>query len=225
MKYRFLYIALGFALINWIAATKKWKWLVYITKPAVLLALIAYVVQLRPYLISPTGHFNWLLVALIFSMVGDIFLMLPGNLFIPGLISFLMAHVAYIISFASISTFSFNAAFVIVIVMVALTAYQIFQRISDTLKHTNNTKMQIPVFIYIGTVAIMVIMALHTLVSNSFENYRALFASGGALLFLVSDTWLAWDRFVEPIPWRDFRVMATYHVGQAFLCLGFLMTF
>ena len=68
MKYRFLYIALYIAIVNWIAATKKWKWLVYLTKPAVILAIMAYVWRLRPYLIASDGRFNWLIGALLFSL-------------------------------------------------------------------------------------------------------------------------------------------------------------
>ncbi|MBT3391827.1 MAG: lysoplasmalogenase [Chloroflexi bacterium] len=225
MKYRFLYIALYIAIVNWIAATKKWKWLVYLTKPAVILAIMAYVWRLRPYLIASDGRFNWLIGALLFSLVGDILLMLPGNFFTPGLVAFLLGHVAYIISFAAVSTFTLNAPLIIVVSMVSVTANQIYRQITRALEHRGNQKLKIPVLIYTSTISVMLIMALNTLTSNSFETYRALFASGGALLFSLSDTWLAWDRFVEPLPWRNFRVMATYHVGQAFLCLGFLMTF
>lgn len=225
MKYRFLYIALYIAIVNWVAVTKKWKWLVYLTKPAVMLAIMAYVWRLRPYLMAPDDRFNWLLGALFFSLVGDILLMLPGNFFIPGLIAFLLGHVAYIISFAAVSTFTLNAPLIIVIAMVSVTAYQIYRQIAGALTHSGKDKVKIPILIYTGTLSVTLIMALNTLTSNSFETYRALFASGGALLFSLSDTWLAWDRFVEPLPWRDFRIMATYHVGQAFLCLGFLMTF
>lgn len=225
MKYRFLYIAFYIAIVNWIAATKKWKWLVYLTKPAVMLAIMAYVWRLRPYLLSPDGRVNWLIGALLFSLVGDVLLMLPGNFFVPGLMAFLVGHVAYIVSFAAVSTFTVNAPLIIVVSMVSASAYQIYRQIATALERSGNQKLKIPVLIYTSTLSAMLIMALNTLTSNSFENYRALFASGGALLFLLSDTWLAWDRFVEPLPWRDFRIMATYHAGQAFLCLGFLMTF
>lgn len=45
-------------------------------------------------------RFDALLIgALLFSLAGDVFLMLPGNYFIPGLASFLVAHVFYIALF------------------------------------------------------------------------------------------------------------------------------
>jgi uncharacterized membrane protein YhhN len=44
----------------------------------------------------------------------------------------------------------------------------------------------------------------------------------GATVFVASDTTLAVNRFVRPLPRADVVVMVTYHVGQALIVLGVL---
>ncbi len=221
MNFEFVQIALGTAVLNWIAVARQWKWLEYITKPATMLALMAFVWEFRPGL-TFFDDLNWLLLALFFSLAGDVFLMLPGNLFIPGLVSFLLAHVAYIMALW-ISLPPFGLASLMVILMVAVTSLQIYRRIAAGLHRSGETGMKIPVLLYTTVISVMVIFALLTLVSSGWENYRAILLSAGALLFYISDTWLAWDRFVEPLKHLDLRVMVSYHLAQICLCLGFLV--
>ncbi|MBC8504212.1 MAG: lysoplasmalogenase [Anaerolineales bacterium] len=221
-KYLFAQIAAGLAVFNWLAVALKWKWLEYIAKPAIMLALIAFVWRLRPGLVIH-GNINWLLFALFFSLAGDIFLMLPRNLFLPGLVSFLLAHIAYIFAL-SLTLPSFDLAVLLVILMVGLTSFQIYRRVAGGLEISGQTEMKIPIILYTSVISVMVIFALLTLVSNDIENYRALLLSAGALLFFISDTWIAWDRFVEPLKFRDLRVMVSYHIAQICLCLGFLVS-
>jgi uncharacterized membrane protein YhhN len=39
----------------------------------------------------------------------------------------------------------------------------------------------------------------------------------GALLFVISDFILAWNKFVEPVPYRDYLVLGTYYAAPWFL--------
>ena len=86
-------VAFGvFALLDWLAVSRGIRALEYVAKPATLLALLAY---------AAFGHASpWLVAALVFSLLGDIFLMLPADLFLAGLAAFLIAHLAYIGAFA-----------------------------------------------------------------------------------------------------------------------------
>jgi uncharacterized membrane protein YhhN len=218
-KYTLLQIALGIAVFNWLAVSVRWKWLEYLTKPAVMIAMIAGVFRLRPGLVAQ-GQVNWLALALIFSLVGDIFLMLPGDRFIPGLAAFLLAHVAYIINFSVGGGFSINPATLILAALVAATSLQLYRRIAAGLTRKGQHKLKLPVLAYTIVISTMTLIALNTLTTPAWENYRALMIGAGALLFMLSDTWIAWDRFVEPLRWRDLRVMMTYHLGQLLLVLG-----
>src|SRR5437016_14122422 len=85
-------VAFGvFALLDWLAVSRRIRALEYVAKPATLLALLAY---------AAFGHASpWLVAALAFSLLGDIFLMLPADLFLAGLAAFLIAHLAYIGAF------------------------------------------------------------------------------------------------------------------------------
>jgi len=45
------------------------------------------------------------------------------------------------------------------------------------------------------------------------------------LLFFISETFNAWIRFVNPLPYGRLRVMVTYHLGQILIALGALLHF
>jgi uncharacterized membrane protein YhhN len=47
-------------------------------------------------------------------------------------------------------------------------------------------------------------------------------AGVGAVLFLISDTLLAWNRFVRPVRFGSLGVHVTYHVAQGLLVLSLL---
>ncbi len=217
-KYTLLQTALVIAAFNWLAVSVRWKWLEYLTKPTVMLVMLAGVFRLRPSLLTQ-GEVNWLALALIFSLAGDVFLMLPGDRFIPGLVAFLLAHLAYIFNFLS-AGFSINPATLILAVLVAATGRQLYQRIAAGLTRQGHHALKLPVLIYTLVISTMTLTALNTLTTPAWENYRALMLSAGALLFMLSDTWIAWDRFVKPLRYRDLRVMLTYHLGQFLLVLG-----
>src|SRR5439155_9903360 len=81
---------------DWLAVARRNKPLEYICKPATLVALIAAAIAIHPSIDARRIAF---VVALVFSLAGDVFLMLPRDAFIPGLASFFAAHVAYIVGF------------------------------------------------------------------------------------------------------------------------------
>ena len=89
MKFTFLFIALAVGALNWVAAQKKRRHLVYFAKPVTMLALLLWMIENK----ATDGFMLWFMLAVIFSLVGDVFLMLPKNYFLPGLASFLVAHV------------------------------------------------------------------------------------------------------------------------------------
>ena len=64
-----------------------------------------------------------------------------------------------------------------------------------------------------GAIATMVVLAVNVGVGA---------AAAGAVLFLVSDTVLAWNRFVRPFPSGPVAVHVTYHLAQGLLVLSLL---
>src|SRR5690349_8961742 len=85
-----------FAIGDWISRARDDQLLEYVTKPATLVALIVVALALDP---ASSGRRAWFVAALAFSLAGDVFLMLPRDLFVAGLASFLVAHVCYVAGF------------------------------------------------------------------------------------------------------------------------------
>ena len=81
-----VYAALALALVQWTARWREIRWLHYATKPAVLLALIFWSWQVSGW----QGPLLWFGIALVFSLLGDVLLMLPPSFFLTGLGAFLL---------------------------------------------------------------------------------------------------------------------------------------
>ena len=109
MDYRLLILGLAVGVLNWVSSEKKWMIIEYITKPAVILIFLLWLWTNN----ALHGVMLWFGLGLVFSLAGDIFLMLPKNLFLPGLVSFLIAHMMYLIGFnLSVTTISVLVLFV-----------------------------------------------------------------------------------------------------------------
>src|SRR5688500_18428478 len=87
-------VAGGAAVANWIAVARTDKRLEYDAKPLTMLALIIVAIAVEP--LDPQRQ-AWFVAAAVFSLAGDVFLMLPRDRFIPGLVSFLVAHICYVV--------------------------------------------------------------------------------------------------------------------------------
>src|SRR4051794_26003727 len=92
----FAFVVAGvFAIGDWIAKARRDRRLEYVCKPATLAALVAAAIVLDPAADAQTRRV-WFVVALLASLKGDVLLMLPQDLFVPGLAAFLVAHVCYL---------------------------------------------------------------------------------------------------------------------------------
>src|SRR6059058_5243145 len=92
-----LLVAAGvFAGVNWWSQGVQSRALEYASKPLVTALLGAAAVTLHA---RSTAARPWFVAALVLSLAGDVFLMLPGDRFVPGLASFLLAHVLYAVGF------------------------------------------------------------------------------------------------------------------------------
>jgi uncharacterized membrane protein YhhN len=219
MRFTLFYCALAAAALNWLAVAKKWRYLEYITKPGTMLLLLGWVWQHSYF----RGELSWFALALFFSLLGDVFLMLPRQLFIAGLVAFLCAHTAYIRGL--LATPELNLATLLIVLIVAIPAFQVYRRVAAELERPEEKRLKIPVLIYTVVIALMVISALLTMNRFWWPIIPSLLVSAGALLFFISDTWIVWDRFVSPLRWRDLRVMISYHLGQFGLILGAVLMF
>ena len=189
----------------------------YSTKPLLMPILIIMYI----FTVNLTG-INWLIVfALLFGMLGDIFLMLPERFFIPGLISFLFGHICYIVGFGMPIPTSGNeiAATLIAIILLFLAGW-IYIRLAAGMQDLGKERMRIPVLFYTVVIVLMTFSALMTLFNDDWNVYSSILVSIGAILFLVSDIMNAWVRFVTIIPNHRLWIMSTYHLAQMGIAIG-----
>jgi len=121
--------------------------------------------------------------------------MLPRERFIAGLVSFLLAHLMYIAGLNQTPPV-INLPGAIVAVFVALTWLRIYRGIAASLQASGNTALKYPVLAYSLVISLMLLSALLTLTGETWQPPAALLVSSGALLFFLSDTLLAWNKFV-----------------------------
>jgi uncharacterized membrane protein YhhN len=206
------------AILNWVAVELKWKWVEYIAKPGTMILLLLWM-GLNADL---DGVLVWFILGGVLSMCGDIFLMLPGNLFIPGLVSFLLAHVAYIIGLNS-NGLLFNWQSAIFLSGIAATSYWLYGRLTAAMNAKNQQSFKLPVLVYVLVISFMVYSALMTGWRDNWVQLPAVLVSLGAVLFYASDSMLAWDKFIQPLSHARLRVMVTYHLGQFGILGGALL--
>jgi uncharacterized membrane protein YhhN len=218
----FFILAAMIALVDWVAVVYGTRRLEYFAKPGVMLALLAAIGFTSEF----RGPMLWFGLGIIFSLAGDVFLMLRRERFIAGLVAFLLAHMAYLTGLLSRPP-QITLAGGIVAILVGLTGIQLYRAIRSGLVRSNKEKLKLPVMVYAVFISLMLLVALLTLVSaNEFWlPTAALLVSAGALLFYLSDAFLAWNRFVQPLGHARLRVIIPYHLGQALLILGAMLNF
>ncbi len=218
MTYYPIIIVLILAVADWIAAEKKWKVIEYIAKPATMLSLLAWI----GISVGWGAPLLWFTIGAVFCLAGDIFLMLPGDRFIFGLIAFLFGQICYVIGFNNLPPYiNFLGGVVIIILLVYLG--WLYPKLLGGLKAKAINRLRIPVLIYSIVISLMVYSALMTLTRTGWPTPAAISVSLGAILFYISDSFLAWDRFVNPLAHARLKVMLTYHLGQIGIILGAIL--
>ena len=190
----------GFALTDWWAVVAERQRVRYVAKPATLVALIGVAVALDPA--DPRVR-TWMVLGLVLSLAGDVFLMLEERFFIAGLVAFLLGHIAYVVGLQLAPT-SIGGT-VLGLALVALCVATVGQRVVRGVAAGDHKELVGPVIAYLAVISAMVISACGT------GDPRAIV---GATLFYASDATLAWNRFLEPRRWGPLAVMVTYHLGQ-----------
>jgi len=173
-------------------------------KPLAMLLAIAYVAD-RLQLRTSANRFSLLLVGgLAFSLAGDCFLMFPGY-FIPGLVSFLIAHLFYIALFRQgMPWFPSRRALLITLGLGAAMYAFLFNGLNPVLR--------IAVAAYVVVIALMAAQAMGR--ATVLRDKASIGVAVGAAFFMVSDSLLATNKFAFPLPMAQFWVLATYYVAQ-----------
>ena len=196
-----------FAIGDWVACAREaaslaWRRVEYACKPAALLALVVAAATLDPAT-GADARQRWFVAALVFSLAGDVLLMLPRDLFVGGLSAFFVAHCCFLAGF-----WSHGPEIVPLLIAVAVAAVVIGllgRKILGAVRAQDPALLG-PVAAYIVVIGAMLATALA--VGNPW-------AALGAVLFVASDSMIAWNRFVGKVPAASVLIMVTYHLGQA----------
>jgi len=183
--------------------------LIYVFKP--LTTILILIVALLPGTFLADRYAGAIGLGLLFSLAGDVWLMLPGNRFLYGLVSFLLAHICYIFAFLpNISASGFPWPVIPLALIGAVILTYLWPALSASLKGA--------VGLYVAVIVVMAALA----VSRSIASFSigTLSAAIGALLFMASDAMLAINRFRRPFHLAQAAVLGTYFVGQLFIALS-----
>ena len=174
----------------------------FFTKPILIpILILLYFSQLKS---AKTQLDKFFLAGLVLSFFGDLFLLFPWG-FLPGLGSFLWAHVFYIISFRKkLQNHIWKFWPIILGIYATILLVFLFPYLKE---------MKIPVLIYALVISTMMYNAIKT------HNRNLII---GALLFLISDTLLSINLFLQPLMILNLFVMTTYILAQWFLVKGIL---
>jgi len=189
------------------------------TKPVLLISLLAWVGYFAVQK-GLTKFSKWLIVGLVFCLGGDVFLIFQEQdsmWFSLGLGSFLLGHIAYSIAFTRTHRHDHEVALLKqkgwLLVLVAGYAVYFFSRISPSLG-----AMVAPVMLYTIVISVMVLLALNRYGKVCNRSFWPI--AIGAAIFVVSDSVLAWNKFVSPLEFSHVYIMATYGMAQFLIALG-----
>jgi alkenylglycerophosphocholine/alkenylglycerophosphoethanolamine hydrolase len=166
--------------------------------------VIALMLWLRQ---APNGLYRrWISLGLLCSLIGDILLDWPGDLFVFGLGAFLLAHLAYLRAYLSACT---QPAWFALILALG-TGGAMF----TILASADLGPLLIPVACYALAISAMLWRALARLGQPGFSSMSTRLAAGGAVLFVLSDSLIGINRFVAPFEAAPLAIMLSYWLGQ-----------
>jgi alkenylglycerophosphocholine hydrolase len=198
--------AIVFALVDWFAVARAYRRLRWVSKPAVILLLVGVALTLHR---SSDQERYVFAGALFLCLVGDLALLMDERWFGAGLAAFLVAHLCYAAGFL---VGGVNRGLLVYTALaVTITSLGLGGRVLRSILQSGRHGTLLPVAAYLLAISAMLALAA--------ASGKPL-AIAGAALFYASDGMIAWNRYVQPLPWSPLPVIVTYHLAQAGLVLS-----
>lgn len=179
-------------------------WLAFVFKPLTTLLIIA---QAWPRGRDTPRLRRWVLAGLLLSLAGDVALLWPRAGFLPGLVAFLLAHLAYLVAFTRVQRLAARVwPFMLYGLVGALILAWLWPGVPAGLRA--------PVVLYLLALACMAAQAAVLWRAAPAAAAARRLAVGGAF-FVASDALLAINRFAGPLPLASLWVLAAYWIAQA----------
>lgn len=209
----------GFAIIAFaelFAIVNGFNELRYFTKSAICISLIIFII----FSVKHKGRFTKRVIGgLFFSLLGDVFLMLPTHVdtfFIFGMVAFLIAHLFYILAFyvdASNEVKVEHRNVLAVFLVYMAFCISVFLYLRPYLG-----ALKIPIMVYCFVITMMGIMAALRYGKTNFKSFK--WICWGSVLFIISDTVLAYNKFVAQVDYAPLVIMVTYMGAQFLITTG-----
>jgi len=176
-----------------------------IAKPLITTSLVIL------YLLSVSKPNFWYVSALLFEFWGDVLLLFPDQFFVFGLASFLLAHVLLITVSSrflqQVSKLRILVHSLPFVVILAVLLYLIYPNLEELL---------IPVIIYGIVISVFGVVAFLVYTNDKSIANSWLFL--GSLIFILSDSILAINKFSQSSEFFGIAIMITYIIAQYLIC-------
>lgn len=192
-----------------------WPSLEFFAKPMIMVALVGL------YLSSVPQRNQTFVRALFFCWAGDVLLMFQPTaevFFMAGLAAFLIGQILYVVAFRELRVASRGSEFSVpqkirfslpvILAGTGLVAI-LFPKLGS---------LKLPVMTYSVALIVMVMSAIFRYGQTSFRSYLLMLS--GAILFMISDSTLAMNKFYSPIPLSGIWIMSTYIMAQYLIVQG-----
>lgn len=193
-----------------IAILLKVATLYLVTKPLLMVTLLMYFIS------ASKGYPGWrvpVVLALVFSWGGDVFLMM-NDMFVAGLASFLIAHIFYITAYQKTGASKGR------IKPIELAAFALYGFTLIWVLYPGLGGMLIPVLAYALVLLTMGVWAFKRRGATVIASFR--YVSVGVILFVISDSLIAVNKFTFDVPGERLLVMSTYIAAQFLIVQGLL---
>lgn len=215
-KTLFLKIYIGLSLIYLIILFFGYEYLNFYLKP-LLIPLLAIGV----YFSNKFPSKKIILTALLFSWIGDVILLfseIAELYFILGLVAFLISHVFYCILFnkqkniaTKLNTVYFLLGFIVIAFYLGGMLVVLLPSLGE---------LKIPVIVYASVISLMLLFAFRGFLT--WKRDANSYILTGAIIFVLSDSILAVNKFYTPIEKSSFFIMLTYLMAQYLIVFGIL---
>ncbi len=190
---------------------KKDRIFLLITK-SILSLLFVITALLQPHPVP--AYYHYLLIGLIFCLVGDVCLALPQKkAFMGGLVAFSVGHVFYIFSFLSLTSISHWISIEMLIIL-GVSAFVFFWL------RPHLRSMLIPVLLYILVITVMASGAWTVFGESSLQIYGRVLVLVGSLCFYFSDVFVARHKFIKEEYRNRLLGLPLYYAGQFMLAFS-----
>ncbi|MCI4444492.1 MAG: lysoplasmalogenase [Candidatus Aminicenantes bacterium] len=181
-------------------------WLAYFFRPFTIMLMIGLLFEARPI----SFYRNAIMIGLVFSLLGEVMMMLKQKKFLAGLIFFLLTQISLSVAFFS----QLHPGFltwpaIILAILAGLILFLIWPRLSS---------LKLPIIIYLLGILTMVRLALE--LPHQLQGLSPWLAATGALLFFFSDCLIAINRFYRKWAKAQIFILLFFYLGLLLITLS-----